>query len=190
MALLTPAHRTYEVHENPKDINERWKYFAHEWTLNNGTLTKEIWWFVGFTFCPSSWRSVCIRCNALVETSVLEAVDFRAASAASASALPLPLPPKRSYFISSYPTHLFGSGWQKQPLPLPLPKRWLKHIAKSRRSHRHCLSPSLVSLYFARFQGRFLPIMLSRRGPCLVSCDLLKANEETEDLALVSDHWV
>ena len=39
--------------------------------------------------------------------SVLEAVDFRAASA---SALPLPLPSKRSYFTSSYPTHLFGSG--------------------------------------------------------------------------------
>ena len=43
-------------------------------------------------------------------SSALEAVDFRAASAASASALPLPLPPKRSYFISCYPTHLFGSG--------------------------------------------------------------------------------
>ena len=57
-----------------------------------------------------------------MNTSVLEAVDFRAASAASASALPLPLPPKRSYFISSYPTHLFGSGWQNQPFPLPLPK--------------------------------------------------------------------
>ena len=48
--------------------------------------------------------------SALPETSVLEAVDFRAASAASASALPLPLPPKCSYFTSSYPTHLFGSG--------------------------------------------------------------------------------
>ena len=50
---------------------------------------------------------------------------FRAAYANSASALPLPLPLKRSYFISSYPTHLFGSGWQKQPLPLPLPKHWV-----------------------------------------------------------------
>ena len=55
-------------------------------------------------------------------SSVLEAVDFRTASAASA--LPLPLPPKCSYFTSSYPTHLFGSGWQNQPLPLPLPKPW------------------------------------------------------------------
>ena len=37
---------------------------------------------------------------------------------------PLPLPrfrfrfhQKCSYFISSYPTHEFGSGWQNQPLP-------------------------------------------------------------------------
>ena len=56
-----------------------------------------------------------------IPTSVLEAVDFRAASA-----LPLPLPPKRSYFISSYPTHLFGSGCHCQPLLLPLPSPWLK----------------------------------------------------------------
>ena len=49
--------------------------------------------------------------------SVLEAVDFRAASAYA-----LPLPPKYSYFTCSYPTHLFGNGWLFQPLPLPLPK--------------------------------------------------------------------
>ena len=36
-----------------------------------------------------------------------EAVDVSAASSASA----LPLPQKRSYFISSYPTHKCGSGW-------------------------------------------------------------------------------
>ena len=36
--------------------------------------------------------------------------------------LPLPLPQKCSYFTSSYPTHLFGSGRYSQPLPLPLPK--------------------------------------------------------------------
>ena len=45
-----------------------------------------------------------------VVASVLEAVDFRAASAASASALLLLLPQKRSYFITGYPTHLFGSN--------------------------------------------------------------------------------
>ena len=100
--------------------------------------------------------------------------------------------------------HWIMEHWQRRfdgPLGLPFAHPlgvlfvcvvtlWLEHIAKSRRSHRHCLSPSLVSLYFARFQGRFLPIMLSRRWPCLVSCDLLKANEETEDLAWVFDHWL
>ena len=40
---------------------------------------------------------------------------------------PLPLPrfcfasPKCSYFTSSYPTYLFGSGCHRQPLPLPKP---------------------------------------------------------------------
>ena len=45
-------------------------------------------------------------------SSVLEAVNFRAASAASASALPLP--PTCSYFTSSYPTHKFDTA-QTQP---------------------------------------------------------------------------
>ena len=44
-----------------------------------------------------------------VRSSVLEAA-FRAASATSASVLSLPLPPRHSLFISSYPTHLLGSG--------------------------------------------------------------------------------
>jgi len=70
-----------------------------------------------------------------ITTSVLEAVDFRAASA---SALPLPLPPKRSYFISSHPTHLFGSGWQKQPLPPPLPKYWLQRNHLANKSSTLC----------------------------------------------------
>ena len=52
---------------------------------------------------------------------VLQAVDVRAASATPASAPPLLLPPKCSYFTSSYPTDLFGSGCYKQPLPLPKP---------------------------------------------------------------------
>ena len=39
---------------------------------------------------PSGMKSMNISFGA--QTSVLEAVDFRAASAASASALPLPLP--------------------------------------------------------------------------------------------------
>ena len=55
--------------------------------------------------------------ESFVKGSVLEAVNLRAASASA-----LPFPPKRSYFISSYPPHVFGSGCKKQPLPLPLPK--------------------------------------------------------------------
>ena len=39
-----------------------------------------------------------------------EAVDFSAATATSVSVLPIPRPNKRSYFISSYPTHECGSG--------------------------------------------------------------------------------
>ena len=54
-----------------------------------------------------------------IVSRVLEAVNLRAASTASTSALPLPS--KGSYFTSSYPTHLFGSGCYKPPLPLPKP---------------------------------------------------------------------
>ena len=35
-----------------------------------------------------------------------------------------PLPAKCSYFTSSYPIRLFGSGCHSQPLPPPLPKPW------------------------------------------------------------------
>ena len=51
-------------------------------------------------------RFCCVASVVVVVISVLEAVDFRAASA---SVLPLPLPPKRSYLISSYPASASAS---------------------------------------------------------------------------------
>ena len=84
-----------------------------------------------------------------------EVVDFSAASTASASTLPLPLPPKCSYFSSSYPTHLFGSGRQKQPLPLPKPRflySVLCILSFSRPSHSRGCGKTLRHFHvFLRF---------------------------------------
>ena len=82
---------------------------------------------------PFAHTAHSFACSALLArsaTRVLEAVDFRAASA-SAFVLPFPLPPECSHFTSSYPTHLFGSGCLKQPLPLPLPVRYTHSPARS-----------------------------------------------------------
>ena len=47
----------------------------------------------------------------------------------------LPLPPKHSYFISSYPTHLFESSWISRPLPLPKPR----HTRSARATSGHVI---------------------------------------------------
>ena len=94
-------------------LSEVYKFHAlittYELVLSDAEVLRDIKWRL--VIIDEAHRLKNQKCRLLNELKTLDLGQLAVCERSILGPLPpLPLPPKRCYFISSYPTHLFGSG--------------------------------------------------------------------------------